>query len=221
MARRLEERGQFDEADAHIVKALELDPDSWEVVKEAARICMRDGRTAEAVRHYEKAVELMASDLHAWAMLLTCHRTLGNESAARAAAETSIELAEQVLAKDPSNGAAMSFGARGFAALGKVDSAKEWMERAMLIDFDNLNMRLNFARMLASQMNDVDGALKLLQRNFSAFTRYQLKAAESDPDFAALRDDPRFANMVARTRSRLGIKDEAPLAAALSRPAAT
>ena len=220
MARRLEERGQYDEADAHVARALELDPDSWEVVKEAARICMRDGRTAEAVRHYEKAVELMTSDLHAWAMLLTCYRTLGNDSAARAAAETSVELAEQVLAKDPSNGAAMSFGARGFAALGKLDNAKEWMERAMLIDFDNLNMRLNFARMLASQMDDADGALKLLQRNFSAFTRYQLKVAESDPDFATLRDDPRFANMVARTRSRLGLKDEAPLADALGRPPA-
>ena len=220
MARRLEERGQYDEADAHVARALELDPDSWEVVKEAARICLRDGRAAEAVRHYEKAVELVSSDLHAWAMLLTCHRALGNDRAARTAAETSVELAEQVLSKDPSNGAAMSFGARGFAALGKVDNAKEWMERAMLIDFDNLNMRLNFARMLASQMGDADGALKLLQRNFSAFTRYQLKVAESDPDFAGLRGDPRFANMVARTRSRLGLKDEAPLAAALGQPPA-
>lgn len=90
----------------------------------------------------------------------------------------------------------------------------------MLINFDNLNMRLNFARMLASQMGDADGALKLLQRNFSAFTRYQLKVAESDPDFASLRGDPRFANMVARTRSRLGLKEEGRLAAALGQPPA-
>ena len=44
----------------------------------------------------------------------------------------------------------MSFGAGGLAALGETDRAREWMERAMLIDPDNLNMRYNFACMLAA-----------------------------------------------------------------------
>ena len=220
MARRLEERGKFAEADEQIARALELDPDSWEVNKEAARMCMRDGRTGDAARHFEKAVELMVSDLHAWAMLAICYRALGKDNLAREAAENSVALAEQVLAKDPSNGAAMSFGARGLAALGKVENAKEWMERAMLIDFDNLNMRFNFARMLASQLGDIDRALSLLQRNFSSISQYQLKVAESDPDLDSLRADPRFVNMVERAKSRLGMKANDQLAAALAKPRA-
>ena len=36
--RRMEEQDRFEEADAQIAKALELDPDSWEVNKEAARL---------------------------------------------------------------------------------------------------------------------------------------------------------------------------------------
>ena len=45
----------------------------------------------------------------------------------------------------PSNGAAISFGVSALAALGERDRAMEWMERALLIDPDNLNMRYNFA----------------------------------------------------------------------------
>jgi adenylate cyclase len=206
MVRRLEERGQYDEADAQMRKALELEPESWEVNKEAGRVAMRRGRIEEARQHFEKAVEAMESDLHAWARLITCCHALGDRQAERNAAEMTVAQAEEVLAKDPSNGAAMSFGARGFAVLGKADHAREWMNRAMLIDFDNLDMRYNFACMLAAQMGDRDGALRLLQRNFSAISAYQLKVADADPDLDSLRDDSRFVNMVERARSRLGVK---------------
>ena len=87
----------------------------------------------------------------------------------------------------------------------------------MLIDFDNLNMRFNFARMLASQLGDIDRALSLLQRNFSSITQYQLKVAESDPDLDPLRTDARFVNMVERAKSRLGVKAEDQLSAALAK----
>ena len=207
MVRRLEERGQYAEADAEIQKALRLNSDSWEVNKEAARVFMRQGRVEEATGHFEKAVALMDTDLHAWSMLVTCYRKLGNVAGMREAAEMSVAMAEQVLAKDPSNGAAMSFGASGLAALGNADRAKEWMERAMLIDSENLNMRYNFACMLAAHLGDQDGALRLLQRNFMTVGKHQLRIAETDPDLDSLREDSRFVNMIARARTRLGIKE--------------
>ena len=210
MVRRLEERGQHAEAEAEILKALRLKPESWEVNKEAARIYMRMERVEDAARHFEKAVEIMDTDVHAWSMLVTCYRALGKEAEKREAAEMSVAMAEQVLAKDPSNGAAMSFGANGLAALCKTDRAKEWMERAMLIDSDNANMRYNFACMLAAQLGDKDGALRLLQRNFTNISTQQLKVAETDPDLDSLRDDSRYVNMVARAKSRLGMKDADP-----------
>ena len=149
----------------------------------------------------------METDVHAWAGLVTCHHALGNGSAEREAAEMSVAQAEEVLAKDPGNGAAMSFGARGHAVLGRVDHAREWMDRAMLVDFDNMEMRYNFACMLAAQIGDKDGALKLLQRNFTTISKCQLRVSESDPDLDSLREDRRFANMVARAKSRLGIEE--------------
>jgi len=215
MVRRLEQRGLHDDASAALQKALELDPESWEVNKEAARVRMRERRIEEAAGHYEKAVSVMESDLHAWAWLVTCYHALAKPAEEREAAEMAVACAEQVLSQDPSNGAALSFGARGLAVLGKVDNAREWMDRAMLVDFDNLDMRFNFARMLAAQLGDVDGALKLLQRNFSSIDAYTLKLADVDPDLDALREDSRFINMIARARARLGVKEDEGLGAIL------
>ena len=212
MVRRLEDRGQYAEAGEKMATALKLDPESWDVNKEAARVCLRERRLGDARGHFEKAVSIIETDVHAWAMLVTCHHALGDTAAEAKAAEMSVAEAEQVLAKDPSNGAAMSFGARGYAALGKLDLAREWMARAMLVDCDNLAMRYNFAGMLAAQLNDSDNALKLLQRNFSSISKFHLAVAETDPDLDSLRGDARFVTMVARARARLGISDEAELA---------
>ena len=60
MVRRFEERRQFAEADREMETALRLDGESWEVNKEAARVAMRQRRMADAVKHLEKAVSLVA-----------------------------------------------------------------------------------------------------------------------------------------------------------------
>ena len=209
MVRRLEEKQLYAEADAQMEKALRLDPESWEVNKEAARVYLRRGQVEEATRHFEKAVSLMESDVHAWAMLVTCYRSLGNLEGQREAAKIEVAQAEKILAQDPSNGAALSFGAGGLAALGQADNAKEWMERAMLIDADNLDMRYNFACVLAAYLDDKEAAFRLLDRNFATVGGYQIRIAETDPDLDSLRSDPRFQKMLSGAKKRLGIADGA------------
>ncbi len=206
MARRLEEKQRFDEADTEIQTALRLDPDSWEVNKEAARLCMLRRKIPEAVRHFEKAVEVMENDYHAWAILVSCYQALGNREGVLHGAQMMVTQSEKAVAEDPSNGSAIGVGAGGLALLGEADRAREWIERAMLVDPENLNMRYNFACILAAYLNDKESALKLLDRTF-AETRggSQIKAAETDPDLDPLRDDPRFQRMLERAKKRLGI----------------
>ena len=209
MVRRLEEKQRYAEADAHMENALRLDPESWEVNKEAAGVHLRRGHFEEATRHFEKAVALMESDVHAWAMLVTCYHALGDSEGEQAAAKMAVAQAEKILAQDPSNGAALSFGAGGLAALGQADNAMEWMERALLIDADNLGMRYNFARVLAAFLDDKDAALRLLDRNFATAGAYQLRIAETDPDLDSLRSDARFQKILSGAKKRLGIADDA------------
>ncbi len=205
MARRLEERLLFDEANAKMETALRLDPDSWDVNREIARVYLRDGRVAEAARYFERAVSVMESDVQSWARLVTCYLALGDEPRMRKAAETAVAQSEQILAHDPGNGAAMSFGARGYAALGELERAKEWMERAMLIDPDNLNMRYNFACMIAVHFDEKETAIRLLERSLAKGSVLNVKAAEADPDLNSLRDEPNFRAMLDGARKRLGM----------------
>jgi adenylate cyclase len=219
-ARRLEEKGCYAEALAEIEAALRLDPESWEVNKEAARLYMLHRRVEDAKRHYEKAVEVMESDFHAWALLLTCNGSLDDREGARRAAEMMVSQSEKAVAQDPSNVAAIGIAAGGLAALGQRERALERIERAMLIDPDNLNMRYNFACILAVQLKDADGALDMLQRTLTRCAVAQVRIAESDPDFDNIRDHPRFRKLMADAKKRLGIADAPAEAETVKNPPA-
>jgi len=207
MVRRLEDRGLYAEADAEMEAALLLDPESWEVNKEAARVLMRQGRLEDAAAHLEKAVSQIPSDVHAWARLVTLYHALGDRAAQKAAAEMAVTQAEQVLAQDPSNGAVLSFGAGALASLGQLDRARDWMERALLVDPDNLSMRYNFACALTAFMDDKQTALRHLERSLANAGAFHLKLVEADPDLELLRDDPNYKAIISKARKRLGIDE--------------
>jgi adenylate cyclase len=213
IARRYEEQGGHSEAEEQIEKALRLAPDSWEVNKEAARLRKVRRQFEAATRHYEKALEVMDNDFHAWALLATCSQALGDTEKVQHCAAKMVSEAERALQQDPSNGAALGIVAGGYAILGEDERAREWIERAMLIDPDNANMKYNFACVLAAYVGDSDEALRLLDLALVTSNESMLKAAESDPDFDSLRDDPRFQTMIARERRRHGIKGPEPTTA--------
>jgi len=214
MVRRLDEQGNTDEADREMEAALRLGPDSWEVQKEAGRQAMLRRNVERATTHYERAVELMESDFHAWALLLTCYGASGDKKKIVHAARKMVSEAEKAIQQDPSNGAALGIIAGGFAALGEADRAREWIDRAILIDPDNLNMRYNFACVLAAHLNDKQGALKLLQRCLGKAGDRMLRYAETDPDLESLRNEPQFQKLIADAKKRFGIAEPEKAAAA-------
>jgi adenylate cyclase len=214
MVRRLQEKQQIDAATAAMEAAVRLGPDSWEVNKEAGLFYLFRGDTATATRHYEKAAELMETDFHAWGMLSTCYRALGDVKKLRAAARMMVSESEKAVQQDPSNGAALGMLAGGHAIAGDEERTREWIARALLIDPDNLNMRYNFACFLAVHLGDKEGALSMLQsilRHPDAIR--QLKYAETDPDLESIHDDPRFQKIMQDARKRPGVRDNSTRAA--------
>jgi adenylate cyclase len=218
LARRLEERGRLDEALAELRKGLELNPESWELNKAIANFYMFRGKVAEATPHFATAASVIDTDYHAWGMLMSCNFALGDETNALHAAKMTLEGVERVVAQDPSNGAAMSWGVSAMAALGDKERAREWMDRALLIDPDNLNMRYNFACTLAKEMGDREGALRMLESSISRI-KGSLGNAEFDPDLDSIRDDPRFRKIMADAKKRLGINQAPAPAEKAARPA--
>jgi len=208
MARRLEEQGGLEDAVAKINKALELDPDSWEVNKEAGRLALHDRRIEDAALHYSKAAEVMEDDFHAWGMLVTCFHALGDEAGMKECAEHMVSKAQKALADDPGNGSALGISAGGMAILGDFERARETIDRAMLLDPDNDNMRYNFACVLATRMKDFTAALSLLSTTLLR-SRVHFVHAQTDTDFDEMREDPRFVDLMKRAGSRFEIARKA------------
>lgn len=208
-ARILYEDGRPDEAGVEITTALRLDPESWVVNSQSATLSFRQHQLQDAARFYEKATALMEQDFGSPGMLVTVYGAIGNPQAMRRAAQTALARTEKVIAQDRSNGAAMSFGVNALAVLGEVERAKEWIDHALLIDPDNINMRYNFACALAVHLKDSDAALDMLDLYFNKAARGVLNHTKVDPDLAALHDHPRFKAMFAAAEARLAAQDAA------------
>lgn len=206
-ARYLQSDGMIEEANAQMAMAMELDPESWEVNREAASLMFRQGRFEEAIPYFEKAAALVEADYHSPGMLLTCYTALKSQSELDRIARMTFSRVERALAQDPTNSKALGMGAGALAAMGEAERTREWIDRAMIIDPDNILQRYNMACCLTTWLSDDDQALDLLQGYFDQATAGQVEHALVDPDMDAIREHPRFKEMVAAAQKRLA--DEA------------
>jgi adenylate cyclase len=202
-AQLLQINGSLDVAVAEATVALELDPESYEVNRSAGRLHYQLCKFVDAARYYEKAAALMEADINSAAMLVSCYTALDDADATHRAAELTLRRTEPILERDPNNSVVTAYSVDALAALGEGERAKGRMQRALLIDPDNFNMRYNFACMLAVRLNDKQAALDMLAPLFETISVSFLEYTKSDPDLESLRDDPRLKAMVAAAEARL------------------
>ena len=144
---RLEEQAADDAARPRSKRRLRLGPNSWEVNKEAGRFFIYRGRRrrrARAFREGRGADGKRLSCLGACCDLLPWARR--REEAARTQAAMMVLRSRRAgLAAGPEQRRRARLLAAAMRSLGDEDRAREWIDRALLIDPDNLNMRYNFA----------------------------------------------------------------------------
>ena len=148
----------------------------------------------------------MDGDWHSPMMLVSCFQGAGDKDAMRAAAKSTVERAERAVAKDPANAQVLAAGANALALLGEDRRARDWIDRALLLDPDNTQTRYNLACALALRLNESERAIEVLGPYFAEeMSPTIIKHLEVDPDLDPIREDPRFKDMLAAAKQRLGI----------------
>jgi len=198
----LGDQGRYEEALVEHRAALALDPDSYEVNAPAARCYIGMRRNAEAIVCLEKAAAAMENDFWALGMAIQCYEALGDLEGAKSAARRELARVEKIIVAEPDHGLAIGWGVSALVALGEADRAREWTERAMLLDPDNINLLYNLGCNMVS-LRDFDMAIRLLAKVIPNGQRQNLVWFETDTSLDAIRDDPRYKALVAEAEARL------------------
>lgn len=184
---------RFAEAEGELKQAITLNPRGFEPHYFYARTCFQQGKLEQAVELFEKACDIR-EDYQARVLASLALQGLGREAEARAAQEKALEVIGHHHTVNPGDARALTLGAGCLARLGRNVEAIEWCRRALDIDPDDPVVTYA-AACVDAILNRRAEALCLLERAIAQ--GFGAKAwIQNDPDFATLRDDPRFRELV-------------------------
>ena len=111
-----------------------------------------------------------------------------------------LKRAEQALRQNPENSRSAQLIANAYAFLGESNRAKEWIKRAFEIDPDDNHVRYNSACVYAL-LGEFDKAFDLLETWVHRAAPDSKLWFLNDPDFTALRQHPRYEELMAKVKS--------------------
>ena len=188
--------GRHDEAVAEFEHALSLDPDLYEVNYFYARFFFERGDFRKAAEMFERAAEIRDDDYRSPALLMAVYRSLGLDPAREKSARVVVERAERQLNLHPENSGPAQMGSLALAHLGERDRAREWADRALAIDPDDLLAQYNIACTYA-QLGDLEEAMDLLEQMMPRRgTPVQMLWFQNDSDIDPVRSHPRYQKLV-------------------------
>lgn len=180
----------FERAKAELDKAIEINPNLYEAYYYFARVLFHQGDMAAAAKYFEKAATLNSEDYQSRLLRVQILRGAGQLDQARREARRGLEVVERHLNWHPDDERAWLLGAGSWIALGDVERAEDWMQKALEIAPDDPIALYNLACNYAT-LNEVDKALDYLERAADTGT-VSLAWMKNDEDLINLRSNPRF-----------------------------
>jgi adenylate cyclase len=179
------------------------------VNKDAGSVFVWQQDFARAIQYYEKSVAIFPEDLHSWDILLMSYRALGNDAAELQAARRMLTIAEEIVEREPQNHYAFGRGANALVVLGDLWRAKEWVDRALLIAPDNIDIRYNFACSLFGNSETFELGLDELEYVLARSTGSIIRRIDIDADLDPVREHPRFKKLLEAAEERIAKLDAA------------
>lgn len=186
----------YDEAVGEFDTAIRLNPYLFDAYYYFARTVFARGDMVRAAELFGLATQLRPEDFQSPMLLGTAARALGQEHVAYDAVRAGIRRAEQVLALNPHDGRALSLGAGALIDAGETQRALEWSKRCLDLYPNDASALVNVACVHA-RVGQKSEALDLLDR-LSARGCGKRDWIVNDPDYASLRNEPRFQRLLSQ-----------------------
>ena len=196
--------GKHAEATASYERAILLDPASFDAHFAYGRYLIAMTKLKEAVPHLLRAAELDPDDWQSPLVLDSVYMKLGQKEEADRYSLLGIKRAEEAMRIHPENSRPAQLGAASLARLGDTERAREWLDRALVLDPDDPIVSYNAACTFA-QLGDVDRAIDALER-WSASSAWETENwLQTDNDFDSIRSDPRFIALSDKVKERIRV----------------
>jgi len=187
---------RFAEAATAFERALEEDPTLFEAYYLYGRAMFESGEIEKAVQLFEKAEGARPDDYESPPLRAQALLELGRHDEARRAEQVALERIEKHLELNPDEARAYSLGASLLVRLGETERSKQWTHQAMTLAPNDPLILYNAACNWAL-LGESDRALDGLERALDAGVAVG-DWIRHDPDFASLRDHPRFQAIAKR-----------------------
>ena len=189
---------RYDEAMQEFDRAIALDPNSFEAHYFFGRACFAQGQLPRARELFERAASLKPDDYEATGMLRMIYRSQADDAMVERLSRRLVEVAEQELARHPENPRPAYLGAGSLALLGEIERARDWLDRAISIDPDDVLTQYN-AACVYSLMGDADAAFDMLEKLLPRANHETKSWVRYDSDFDGIRALPRYQRVVELT----------------------
>ena len=192
----------FEAAETHFEKALELNDKLFEAYYFFARTRFHQGRLEEAIELFKLAGEADPTDYQSRCLRIQVLRGMGRMDEARTEAEETLLVLERHLKLNPDDARAYHLGAGTLVVLGDEERAKKWLLRAIDIDPNDPIVQYNVACNL-STLREIDKAIEYLGKAVK-FGTVSAAWMRNDDDLENLRGDPRFEKLLRELESDHG-----------------
>ncbi len=153
----------FEKSELELKKAIEINPGLYEAYYYFARARFHQGDMDAAAEYFARAAALNSEDYQSRLLRVQILRGAGQLHQAKKEARQGIEVVERHLKWNPDDVRARLLGAGSLIALGEIERAERWMQKALEIDPDDPIALYNLACNYAT-LNKVEEALDYLER---------------------------------------------------------